>query len=482
MNDKNDVIVKTIENLKKSQFGVTAIKVELEAQLNRGRSDHCGDCHDGMRYCDYCEEGRSECSECYGSGEVEGDEGQENCGDCDGEGYYNCSDCDGEWRWECGDCDGGDDNFSDERQCHDFILERLVPLGLAEEIGDEDYSYARKYKPKLPLVFSKFYNDGSVDSEHTFTLSIENPETVLLLPKFLEIFNELADAVGGDVETEGAGMHIALLQTEAGIYPDRDWTPQSGHMRNFRRSMNLLLPALYFLSSPNDISRSLSYRRPRIEIEGTDGSKYFAINYGRGALEFRIFETCYANPEMILDNLVVIGNAMRYWRASYLNPGLDKIATSVRFGKDDSNDLSRFYQKVEHLELLNEGLKRLKPSYLSVKEVKAQRNFKTSKMTLKKRDEKLSDDAKLEYKEYSNRFDWRLVMLKHDYIRRLASDNSSRETSTPPEQAMAEIEAKAEEHSKKSEDERLTVDAYVQRRLKELNERMSGEYTLTVEF
>ena len=45
--------------------------------------------------CEDCDYGSMECEECYGSGELDGDEESEECGSCDGQGSVECNYCDG---------------------------------------------------------------------------------------------------------------------------------------------------------------------------------------------------------------------------------------------------------------------------------------------------------------------------------------------------------------------------------------------------
>lgn len=69
--------------------------------------EDCYECDSsGNISCDECEDGRVECPECEGSGELEGEEGNEECDQCNGEGYVDCDWCYGEGEQQCGDCDG----------------------------------------------------------------------------------------------------------------------------------------------------------------------------------------------------------------------------------------------------------------------------------------------------------------------------------------------------------------------------------------
>jgi hypothetical protein len=68
----------------------------------------CGNCDgDGWFECYRCHNsGEINCGECSGSGKVEGEEGEEECPECEGSGHNECPACDGSGREDCGDCDG----------------------------------------------------------------------------------------------------------------------------------------------------------------------------------------------------------------------------------------------------------------------------------------------------------------------------------------------------------------------------------------
>lgn len=282
--------------------------------------------------------------------------------------------------------------------CYDFLMERLSNLGLSD--GND---------PKPPLVFGYVYNDGSVDTEFTFTLLLDDSKNILLLPRVIEIWNTMCKKAGGTVDVRGAGMHMAWLNDKSGHYPSAISQTNLSRFRNFRRSMQLLVPALYFLATHNDTSRGLEWRRPAIECSNVShgSGKANAIHYKDGALEFRVFDTCYYNPDAILDNVCVMANSLKYWVTPYVNPGLDKITEIVHFGTDNSRRLARFYQTTTQYDLLEAGLNILKPSYRTIEELKAERKF-----DLKRPDEKFSDaeilaDANSRYEEYKDRHEYR---------------------------------------------------------------------------
>ena len=501
---KHSAIIDAVNRLKNGEFKATAIKVELEANLGRSNSsgDNCEYCDEGSIRCEYCDGSNEvECGQCEGNGVMDNpdhtstnNEPEEmDCNECDGTGLVSCSECEEGYN-TCDECDGAwegyeSGDFGNELECHDFILERLVEHGLAELIPEgKSYSYANKYRPVLPLVFSKFYNDGSVDSEHTFTLLLDDPTVVEKLPIFLEIFKELADAVGNEFNTRGAGMHIALLNSPKGFYCADAYSSlytrnnQAVEFNNFSKSMNMLLPALFFLGSASEVSRGLRFREPRVAEYGYRGSKYHAINYGHGALEFRLFETCYDKPEIILDNVVVIANCMKYWRKTYKKFVMKGIS-NIFFGNEKDNTLKRFYTERNHIEVLNGGLRILKPSYYTITDVKKQRNFHITKATIDSSAKKVAKEVALEYKEYEQRFNWSIEVKKHQHLTRLVEGISFKPTETQEERLLRVKQA--EKDNKKWIKAELTykkqVKDYVAERLREIKYSNKGRYLLESE-
>lgn len=494
--NKHDVLIEAVNKLKTCNFKATAIKVELEAQLNRGNEDGCEYCDEGRRECSQCDGYESiDCDTCDESGLVdnpeytaENDEPDEiDCPNCNGRGRTECDNCEGAGRVDCDECDGEETGFGSEMKCHDFILEQLVPLGLAEAIPvGESYHYAEHFRPKLPLVFSKFYNDGSVDSEHTFTLMLDNPENIFLLPKILEAFTALAEQIQGDnpIDVAGAGMHMALLSTPNGYYDKvrGQETTATPEYQNYKKSMQMLLPALYFLGSSNEKSRRIGYRLPQVgRGDESFGTRYNAVNYAWGALEFRLFDTCYDNPEAILDFVVVMSKTMKYWRPNYKKfsmKGIDR----VYFGNDMDNTLKRFYMHKETLDVLKGGLRILKPDYYTIKELKQQRNFHVTKATIDSSVKKQRKEVELEYKEYEQRFAWRLEIKRHGYTRRLMEEkiHTAVKNNLSPLDMQIELDSAANRYIAREATAKKDTITYVKDRLEELEQSSRGKYKLEV--
>ena len=474
MRTKEEIILKAVNDLKNSEFKATAVKVELEGQLDRGDGGYCDNCDEGYNSCNSCSEGFNECGECYGNWVGEGDnqdcefcdEGYIRCDyECD-EGYFTCSECDGDW-------DRGDSGeWSDEDNCYAYIMEKLEPLGLSEQIDD-------RWIVKHPLRFARFYNDGSVDSEFTFTIMLDDPKNIHLLPKVIEAWNDLVAEIGNGISTIGAGMHIALINTKSGVYPTSN-APMLEHFKNFKKSMQLLLPALFLLASPNNASRGLGYRRPEIGYD----SHRSAVDYRRGALEFRVFETCYDNPEQILDNIVVISKCMRYWTRKFKSSGMEKITPEIYFGNDGQGDINRMYGTIQHIDVLNAGLAKLKPDYLTITEVKRQRQFKQNKRKIAQQLRERKVQAEAEFKEYEERFKWSLIVTEQQakarhmeqYLTGAPMDKLTKLT-------KAELEAEAEKYAKQRVESRrqdlVSKEPYIESKINDFIRACRGGHRLT---
>lgn len=493
---KHDVLIKAIDALKKSEFKATAIKFEFEAQLNRGHDDesicdNCGGDWEGSRCYNECEDGRIECEVCEGSNERtvgEGDEAVvEDCDSCEEEGYYYCEECNGSGYYDdCDYCEEGrvDDgmrsNFGNAHYCHEWVMEKLSEIGLAER-KDEllTINYHDTYwHPKAPLVYAKFYNDGSVDSELTLTLSIKDSQSILLVPKIMEIFTDLASEVGNGIDTRGAGMHIALINDKNGKYPS-DSVEQTDKFINYSKNMQLLLPALYFLGSANDTSRALRFRNPRI----SNRDKYSAIYYKGGAIEFRLFDTCYDQPDVLFDDIIVIANTMKYWRSKPMKHApLEKITKTVLFGKDNSNKLERFYACNEHLDLLNRGLLLLKPAYKTISELKKERKFSLTKRVFNNQLKNVEKEAVVTYKEYVNRYEWRMVATHHMIVRNEAENlgYSNTAPTVTVEEHLQALEERAKRHVEEERKQKRSLADYVADKIEEVKRQSVGDWRIGV--
>jgi len=351
--DPRDVAVEeAILAMKASEYGVTAIKVELEAQLNRVDT-----------------RSRSQlsaltCANCEGSGDVynDDDEDYEDCLDCGGTGEVARPGADRTY------------NFGSETDCKAW-LENHVSEGA-----------------KKALIFGKFYRDGSVDSEYTFTMPINKPEYVV---EFIYAWKALAQAIGNGINTDGAGMHIAILNDKKGRYPvgnklDRTCSD------NFKYAMDRLMPALFFLASPDHKSRGLHFRMPMVGM----GTKYSAIAGHQNVFEYRVFETCYDRPEAFYDMFCVIANSLKFYKKERVElPFFGKIG---KLGFKDGTGLDRFYYTAKHVEALEAGVEALRPSYKTMEQLKKERGFKLSSTVVLSQEKKQERQWMIAYNEYKS--------------------------------------------------------------------------------
>jgi hypothetical protein len=297
--------------------------------------------------------------------------------------------------------------FDDSDSCMEFIMEHV-----AEATGEE-YEAAVddgvEVNPLPWITYAQFYNDGSVDSELTFTVPLKNPLNIFKIPKVLEAFRALGRE-NSEFRVTGAGMHMAVLFSKDCSYPRGGCPVNETQWHNFQRSMTQLLPALFFLASDNGDSRALRYRQPTVSTD-----KYSAIAFRYDVFEYRVFDTCYDNPLAVLDNIVVIANSLKYLSTTYKNPGIDKLCKSLMFGVDNNNRLDRFYTTINHIDVLEAGLELLKPSYFSLSAIKRQRKFSVDKVKLQDSSKEAEAQAKLQYEEYSERFEWGLKQAELRY-------------------------------------------------------------------
>lgn len=333
--------------------GFSHIKVELEADLGR----------DGERRCEYCDDGYVTCDSCDGDGVVmaerpNGTEIEVECDDCYGEGHTDCDECDG----------GYDGGYYDEDYCEQFMR---------DYVGSEVLSR---------LTYGNFYEDGSVDSEFTFTVPATAYKDVVV---WIEAFKALADDIGNGYETHGAGMHISVIPDySGGNYPVRQHMPEE-KIENFKRQMSKLIPAMMFFSSNNKVSRDLGYRRPQV----SDDDKYSAIfTHHDTCIEYRAFETCYDNPEDIFQHFEVVAKTLEF----YANPSKRVTVQEFNIDSGSGREVSRFYRSPEKIKALRQQVRHLKPSGKTIKECFEQRDMFTV-TELKRRQSKRRGELRKEY-------------------------------------------------------------------------------------
>lgn len=365
--ERDRALNEALEFIKNCPYKGTAIKVELEAELNReGQSNECRDCNgNGENYCQVCDDGLT----------AEG----ETCGSCEGEYLLRCDTCSG-----TGENPGRSASYESERECKEFILRHV-----SQEARDS-------------LIFSKFYDDGSVDSEYTFTLPLDKASLTI---EFIEAFNALAQEIGNGIDTNGAGMHIAILNSRDGNYPLGNKL-NATYTKNFRNAMNHLMPALYFLGSADHESRDTGYRVPQVSDD-----KYSAVNFGCDVFEYRVFETCYKRPEAIIDFICVIAKSLQFYQRKATTLDFFGKVGSIGFGTK-GRGIERFYYSQKHLDALQYGVAVLKPSYKTFADLKKERNFKLTPKRIKDIDTKRTLRWRQEFSAVKERNKENLERLK----------------------------------------------------------------------
>lgn len=353
--------------------GFSHLKVELEAQLNRGRSDERWT----EENCDVCNAtGREQCTVCSATGAIRetrfGELRSSECQGCMGEGGATCSHCagDGVIRTRIGG------NWGSEDYCRDFILSSV-----SEEA-------------KASLNYSRFYYDGSVDSEMTFTLPVEKAEYIV---EFVNAFNALAEAVGNGMDVDGAGMHIAVLADGCdGRYP----VPSSisldhNGLLNFQEEVTKLLPAMFLAASGGKYSRPLRYRYPQIS-----SNKYSAIHALNGCLEYRLFETCYDRPDAIYEFLGMIAKTLEF----YKNPNKRIVRQNKPYPFYSKTGTKKFVETPEQIRIIKKQLRYVLPSGITVKEFEVSRGVRLSVVEAEREQAKKVNEIKVLFQEYAKAY------------------------------------------------------------------------------
>lgn len=249
---------------------------------------------------------------------------------------------------------------------HDWILKELYAIGLAEKT-------AGVYQVVKPITYSGLWSDGG-DTEWSITILLNKSRNVLLLPKLLRIFNKLARVSGRpSVGTRNAGMHIAFLCSPDGKYPaNMAYDPQA--MRNFCHTATKMLPSLYLMAAaPDNTTRGTDYRKSRVSAE----DKYSAIAIRRGCIEFRVFDPCYNQPDMVLDHVAVMCRLMRFWSLEDKTPkALAQYRPEARIDLDYYHTpLNEVFGQYERKEV-RKTLGYIKPHYLTLSDICKARQIK----------------------------------------------------------------------------------------------------------
>lgn len=317
--------------VKIKEKGFPYIKIELEANLHRG---------DRERSCDDCNDGYNPCVDCNSTGFItlENDTEAE-CRDCMGDGSIEHSDCGGT---------GYERTEYDTDECYDLLRSHLSAHTLNI------------------LAFDKFYDDGSVDSEYTFTIPVDELASAI---EIIDAFKALSREITGEssVDINNAGMHISLL-TES-KYPTYHELP-SRYISNFKREVTKLLPALYFLGTHNHRTRSLEYRYPKVSSE----DKYSAIyTHSDTCLEYRLFDPCFDEPLALYEKVETIAATLNYFSTHKTK------ANYNAFYIPSESQLKAWFNTLPNYQVLEACLPSLKPARKTSKKLLEERRVMSKK-------------------------------------------------------------------------------------------------------
>lgn len=250
-------------------------------KCNNGRID-CPHCNgSGVRICSYCsglgytvnDQGIPiTCQLCLGFEPV--------CPVCEGTREIGCPQClEGEYGRSC------TRNRLSREEAKNLILEKLPQ------------------KLKNKLIYSKVYNDPSVDIEWTFTIKIED---FPLMTDYIKTFVSVLKPISSNWQTWNAGMHLSLMS-------ESDPNKSKLNLKNFENlkanGQNLLM-GLYSLATVGEKTRAWHFRGPAISLE-QKGSAIFG--HGGNYLEFRVFDPCYEKPERVKKYLKIMAGMLKYY-------------------------------------------------------------------------------------------------------------------------------------------------------------------------
>lgn len=261
------------EQIKKALIfnGFKFVKLEFEANVDENGG------------CDYCDEGIVSCSECDGTGEISIYDSENNI-----TGHEECPNCGGNGEHDCPDCHGRGDGEID--------------------LPDFQEKFVSKFPTGFTTSYIEAYHDGSVNTEVTMTFSVKRLHQV---EDIVKAFKKTCEEYG-DWNTRNAGFHISILPSR--YYPIEKQLDDK-KINNFVRSVNKIIEAMFYLSTEyGSETRSLEYRQPQVSMS----NKYSAIyTHNNTCIEYRIFDTCYDQPEKILSYFNTIVRTLKFYSTKH---------------------------------------------------------------------------------------------------------------------------------------------------------------------
>ena len=242
------------------------------------------------------------CHYCNGQGEVLEDDGGDyvDCDACDGVGVTDDTD------EICSECDGYMRTVSDEEGHSEYLsyFEAVFKCRLEDRLAREERE-AIKYC--MPV------QDVSVGTEITVTVDVLHLE---ILPDLVALFCDTCTESGNDPRLQErairtAGMHMALLWSDK--YPVTRKLPRR-RLENMKAALDRLKFALVLLGSDAVNTRSLLFRRIVESSDSIESTGNHLIDYHAGTcVEFRVFDTCYEDPDRILENVVLMAKSLSWF-------------------------------------------------------------------------------------------------------------------------------------------------------------------------
>lgn len=275
------------------------------------------------------------------------------------------------------------------------------------------------------IHFARLYYDGSCGAEMTITVPLTLANTKrfpMLVEEFRELIREYGIDKNGAPLTEtpveefpinGAGLHIGLMFSKNMRYPIQYTSFVTvEQLKTLRKAVYRLAPAMYVLAnrqSSDGETRPFSYRGPEVNWcfdsyygpendllqdrsvsinTRAQSTKYSAIKYSNGCLEFRIFDPVFDNPTQVLDNIEVIANIMQFFDKdeSVLDVfnALPKDKWSYQMGSEHTNNLNEWFDSPTVMPILYFGLNLLKPQHLSIGDIRKRVGFTVSGNAIKR--------------------------------------------------------------------------------------------------
>jgi len=197
----------------------------------------------------------------------------------------------------------------------------------------------KKQKPST-IVYEHVYVDGSVDTEYTFTLPIEDADLIediarvfydicahrLYLSNYSRTISKLNKETSNrlfyDLITN-SGVHLTLMEeSDYNGYENRHTLDQAGleRVERFVRNAYMLL---YYISTPFDFTRQIMYRNAFVGntiydqhnfSPSNDEKQSMIYTHNRSMFEFRIFDPVFQREEYVRNYILIMSKIMDIYK------------------------------------------------------------------------------------------------------------------------------------------------------------------------